>query len=39
MPGEFDPGAPVPVRLEGDRMFVQRPNGKELETRIVQKIS
>ena len=39
IPGEFDPGAPVPVRLEGDRMFVQRPNGKELETRIVQKIS
>lgn len=38
-PGEFEPGAPVPVRLDGDRMFVKRPNGKVLETRIVQQIS
>lgn len=37
-PGEFAPGAPVPVRLDGDRMFVKRPNGKVLETRIVQQI-
>jgi Protein of unknown function (DUF2934) len=38
VPGEFDPGAPIPVRFEGDKMFVKRPNGKELETRIVKKI-
>jgi hypothetical protein len=37
-PGEFDRGKPVPVRFEGERMFVKRPNGKELETRIAQKI-
>lgn len=37
-PGEFAPGAAVPVRLDGDRMFVKRPNGKVLETRIVQQI-
>lgn len=36
-PGEFRPGAPVPVRLEGDKMFVIRRNGKELETSIVQR--
>jgi hypothetical protein len=36
-PGEFLPGAPIPVRLEGDRMVVIRSNGKELETTIVQK--
>ena len=37
-PGEFDPGASVPIRLEGDRMLVLRPNGKVLETTIFQKI-
>lgn len=36
-PGEFDPGAPVAVRLAGDKMFVIRPNGKELETTIVRR--
>jgi len=34
-PGEFGPGASVPVRFHGDKMFVKRPNGKELETTIV----
>ena len=34
-PGEFAPGDPIPVRLEGDKMYVKRPNGKELETTIV----
>jgi len=33
--GEFAKGTPVPVRFDGDRMFVKRPNGKELETRII----
>lgn len=37
-PGEFTPGVPVPVRLRGDRMFIKRPNGKVLETRIVKQI-
>jgi hypothetical protein len=34
-PGEFAAGDPVRVRIEGDKMYVKRPNGKELETRIV----
>ncbi len=38
VPGEFGRGADVPVRIQGDKMFVRRPNGKELETRIVKKI-
>ena len=37
VPGEFDVGASVAVRLEGDKMYVRRTNGKELVTRIVQK--
>jgi hypothetical protein len=36
-PGEFAKGTPVRVRFDGDRMFVRRPNGKELEARIVKK--
>ncbi len=38
-PGEFLAGAPVPVRIAGEKMFVIRHNGKELETTIVQKIT
>ena len=34
-PGEFAAGDPVAVRFEEDKMYVKRPNGKELETRIV----
>ncbi len=37
VPGEFGAGASVPVRFHGDKMFVKRPNGKELETTIVKK--
>jgi len=37
-PGEFGAGARVPVRFEGDKMYVKRPNGKELETTIVKKL-
>jgi len=37
-PGEFGAGARVPVRFDGDKMFVKRPNGKELETTIVKKL-
>lgn len=38
VPGEFGAGASVPVRFHGDKMFVKRPNGKELETTIVKQI-
>jgi Protein of unknown function (DUF2934) len=37
-PGEFGAGMTIPVRLVGDKMIVTRPNGKELETTIVQRI-
>ena len=37
-PGEFGSGVSVPVRFDGNKMFVTRPNGEELETTIVQKI-
>ncbi len=37
VPGEFAQGAPVPVRFRGDKMLIQRPNGKILETVIVNK--
>lgn len=33
-PGELA-GAPVRVRFEDDRMFITRPNGEVLETRVV----
>lgn len=39
VPGEFGASASVPVRFHGDKMFVKRPNGKELETTIVKQIS
>lgn len=37
-PGEFGLGQDIPVRFEVDKMFLKRPNGKELETIIVDKI-
>ena len=37
VPGEIDVGTTVAVRLEGDKMYVRRSNGKELVTRIVRK--
>jgi hypothetical protein len=37
-PGEWEPGDHVPVRLEGDRLFLRRPNGRELETNVVKRI-
>ena len=36
-PGEWYAGAPVPVRFEGEKMFLRRRNGQELETIIVKK--
>jgi hypothetical protein len=38
VPGEFAAGASVEVRFEGQKMFVKRPNGKELETNVVRRI-
>jgi len=38
VPGEFGTGAAVPVRFEGEKMFLRRPNGRDLETTIVRKI-
>jgi len=35
VPGEFHPSTSMPVRFDGDKMFVKRPNGQELETIIV----
>jgi hypothetical protein len=37
-PGEWKPGDPVPVRLEGDKLYLRRPNGHELQTTIVKRI-
>ena len=37
-PGEFSAGEDISIRFEGDKMFLKRPNGKELETTIVHKI-
>lgn len=34
-PGEFGAGSNVEIRFKGEKMFVKRPNGKELETTIV----
>jgi len=36
-PGEFTKGVSVPVRFHGEKMFIRRPNGKELETTIVKR--
>ena len=37
VPGEFGPGTAVPVRFQGNRMFLLRPNGKILETTLIKK--
>ncbi len=37
-PGEWKPGDPVPVRLAGDKLYLRRPNGQELQTTIVKRI-
>ena len=35
LPGEFQTGVSLPVRFHGDRMYIRRPNGAELETTVV----
>ncbi len=37
-PGEFGEGMTIPVRFDGDKMFVTRPNGVELETTVIKKV-
>ncbi len=37
-PGEWRPGDPVPVRLAGDKLYLRRRNGRELQTTIVKRI-
>lgn len=37
-PGEFSAGEDISIRFEADKMFLKRPNGKELETTIVHRI-
>lgn len=34
-PGEFTAGAPIHVRVEGDTLYIRRPNGVELVARVV----
>ena len=38
IPGEWKPGDPVPVRLAGDKLYLRRPNGRELQTTTVKRI-
>jgi len=37
-PGEWKPGDPIPVRLAGDKLYLRRRNGQELQTTIVKRI-
>ena len=37
-PGEWKSGDPVPARLAGDKLYLRRPNGQELQTTIVKRI-
>jgi hypothetical protein len=37
-PGEWKPGDPIPIRLDGDKLYLRRPNGRELQTTIVKRI-
>jgi|SRR5579871_579199 len=36
-PGEFASGDPVPVRFEGEKIFIRRRNGEELPASIIRK--
>jgi hypothetical protein len=38
IPGEWKAGDRVPIRLEGNKLFLRRPNGRELETNVVKRI-
>jgi hypothetical protein len=36
--GEWQAGDPIPIRLDGDKLYLRRRNGLELETTIVKRI-
>ncbi|MBZ5598575.1 MAG: DUF2934 domain-containing protein [Acidobacteriia bacterium] len=38
-PGEFAVGQPLQVRFEGDRMYIARSNHRELQARLVKKVT
>jgi hypothetical protein len=38
IPGEWKPGDPVPIRLAGEKLYLRRPNGRELQTTVVKRI-
>lgn len=38
LPGEWKPGDPIPIRLAGDKLYLRRPNGRELRTTVVKRI-
>jgi hypothetical protein len=38
LPGEWKPGDPIPVRLAGNKLYLRRPNGRELQTTVVKRI-
>jgi len=38
LPGEWKQGDAIPVRLAGDKLFLRRPNGRELQTTVVKRI-
>jgi len=37
-PGEWKAGDPVPVSLAGDKLYLRRRNGRQLQTTIVKRI-
>jgi hypothetical protein len=37
-PGEWKAGDPIPVRLAGDKLYLRRNNGRELQTTVVKRI-
>jgi Protein of unknown function (DUF2934) len=38
LPGEWQARDRVPIRLEDGKLFLRRPNGRELETRVIKRI-
>jgi hypothetical protein len=38
VPGEWQSGDLIPVRLTGDKLYLRRPNSKELRTTVVKRI-
>jgi hypothetical protein len=38
LPGEWKAGDRIPVRLDGDKLYLRRPNGRELQTKVVKRI-